>query len=227
MSASASLCTEHVFVDPFPCYWDDPFCIVELQSSLIFDAYSVPPPNFLADNDSLNVRKRRQAGAGGVDLDPLGTLSILQDYGCWCSKPFTGLAPMGRVLDDIDTLCRKFSRCWRCIGIMECTGDLDEPYQLNFVPISDTYSCSSTSQCAEQRCLCTAELALILARFMVATNSTMNAEYMNPVPELCVRGDGHVFNDQCCGEVPFWIPFNNQLSSCECEENGVCEVIPF
>ena len=127
---------------------------------------------------------------------------------------FIGFALMGEVLDDTDALCREFSRCWRCIGMMNCTGDLAEPYVLEFTPNSDNYTCTSNSTCAEQRCLCTAKISVELARWMISINSTLIAENYNVDPSNCVRGDGSVFNDQCCGEVPFWIPYNGLLQTC-------------
>ena len=127
---------------------------------------------------------------------------------------FIGFALMGEVLDDTDALCREFSRCWRCIGMMNCTGDLAEPYVLEFTPNSDNYTCTSNSTCAEQRCLCTAKISVELARWMIDRNSTLIAENYNVDPSNCVRGDGSVYNDQCCGNVPDWIPYNGLLETC-------------
>ena len=112
--------------------------------------HSVPPVEFLSsddfcDEDDLcddrcedfnpvwcegqNSRKKRQAPTP----PPNAALEILENYGCWCSKMFTGFALMGEVLDDTDSLCREFSRCWRCIGMMECEGDLAEAYTRIFL----------------------------------------------------------------------------------------------
>ena len=49
---------------------------------------------------------------------------------------------------------------------------------------------------------------------MIERNSTLIAENYNVDPSLCVRGDGSVFNDQCCGVVPNWIPYNGLLETC-------------
>ena len=121
---------------------------------------------------------------------------------------------MGGVLDKVDALCREFSRCWRCIGMMECEGDLAEPYTLEFIPLNDSYTCSSPSECANQRCLCTAKASTELARFMIDNNATLISEHYNVDPSMCVRGDGSVFNDQCCGTIPDWVPYNGLLETC-------------
>ena len=98
--------------------------------------------------------------------------------------------------------------------MMECEGDLAEPYVLDFTPSSDNYTCTSNSTCAEQRCLCVAEASVKMARHLIEINSTLIAENYNVDPSLCVRGDGSVFNDQCCGTVPLWIPYNGLLETC-------------
>lgn len=181
-----------VIDDPFPCTWDDPFCIVYMQSALVFETYAIPEVNFVSRDDRCDEddpcddrcedfnpewcsetagRKRRQANPPSNSV-----LAILENYGCWCSKMFTGFALMGEVLDDTDSVCREFSRCWRCIGMMECEGDMAEPYVLDFIPSSDNYTCTSNSTCAEQRCMCAAEASIKLARHMVEINSTLIAE---------------------------------------------------
>ena len=152
-------------------------------------------------------------------------MDSIERYGCWCSKLFTGVAYMGAVLDDVDALCRDFSRCWRCIGMMGCEGDLAEPYNLTFTPLTDSYECQSTSECAMNRCLCTARAATILARHLIDTNSTLVSEFFDPDQESCIRGDGSVYNDQCCGDVPFWVPYNGLLETCVNNTDGTHTVV--
>merc|ERR1719198_951076 len=108
---------------------------------------------------------------------------------------------------------------------MECTGDLAEPYNLTFTPATDSYTCSSTSECATNRCLCTAKASVILARHLIETNSLLVSEFFDPDPTICVRGDGSVYNDQCCGEVPDWVPYNGLLQTCVNGTDGTYEVI--
>ena len=106
-----------VLEDPFPCTWDDPFCIVYIQTAVVFDTYDIPELNFVSRDDrcdeddpcddrcedfnpewcseTATSRKRRQATPPQNNA-----LAILENYGCWCSKMFTGFALMGEVQGD-------------------------------------------------------------------------------------------------------------------------------
>merc|ERR1712066_150497 len=50
-----------------------------------------------------------------VPTDELGTLiDTLSEYGCWCSKYFSGFALSGQPLDTVDKICSQWNRCTRC-----------------------------------------------------------------------------------------------------------------
>ena len=223
-----------VIDDFFPCNWEDTFCIIYLQASIVLQGYNLPDVTYITkaeyDQQQFELwqqsqqRNKRQTTVLS-DPPPNQAMDSIEQYGCWCSKLFTGVAQMGAVLDEVDALCRDFSRCWRCIGMMGCEGDLAEPYTLTFTPLTDNYSCSSTSECATNRCLCTANAAVILARHLIDNNSTLVSEFFNPDPSACVRGDGSVFNDQCCGNVPLWVPYNGLLETCVDNADGTHTVI--
>ena len=38
-------------VDPFPCLWTDPFCIIYLHAGIVLHAYDIPDVNFLSEDD--------------------------------------------------------------------------------------------------------------------------------------------------------------------------------
>merc|ERR1712176_1214151 len=62
---------------------------------------------------SSTVRKRRSVQ---------DVLNAVQNYGCWCSKPLTGQAYGGEALDEIDRICKLFSRCRKCEKWSNCAG---------------------------------------------------------------------------------------------------------
>jgi len=104
-------------VDPFPCLWTDPFCIIYLQAGIVLQAYDIPEVNFLSEDDfcdeddlcdqrcedfnpewcadtcveCVGVRQytssRQKRQLAGPP--PNTALDVLQTYGCWCSKMFT------------------------------------------------------------------------------------------------------------------------------------------
>ena len=179
-----------------------PLEMVEQQVENIFEQFGITEIRF---SDDTTRRKRRNVQ---------DVLDAVADYGCWCSKPFTGTAYMGRALDEVDQICKSWSQCWRCIGMNGCTGDLEDPYALTFNVTENTYECISHSQCAEYRCECTGQLGLALASKLVEWNSTLPSSNHQVDPSVCVRGDGSTYNDQCCGTIPFWTPFNGLTHQC-------------
>ena len=78
----------------------------------IFEAYGIKQITFTSGlfNSS---RKKRQTAQNALDS--------IRDYGCWCTKPFTGDGFMGQPLDDVDRICKLWSQCNRCIGLSTCT----------------------------------------------------------------------------------------------------------
>ena len=71
------------------------------------------------------------------DTSKSDPMDMLRNHGCWCSKPFTGVAFQGQVLDGIDLICKDYSKCSRCNSFEGCSGS--ENFTVTLVPASDSY----------------------------------------------------------------------------------------
>ena len=112
----------------------------------LYCAYGIPGITFTNGFYNTSSRKRRQLN--GAD----DALSAVQNYGCWCSQPFTGDAYRGKPLDEVDSLCKSYSQCMRCSKINNFVGSVVDPYTLTFIAANDSYTCVSGSECGLNRC---------------------------------------------------------------------------
>ena len=204
--------------DPISITPPNPENIIEVVQQMvlsIFEAYGIPGITFIAGIFNNNSRKRRQLG--GAD----DALSAVQNYGCWCSKPFTGDAMKGKSLDEIDSVCKAYSMCTRCSKLNRCVGSDDDAYSLTFVPATDNYTCVSATECGLNKCECTGQLGISLARSLIDNNFQLDANHNNVDEVECQRGGGTAFNDACCGAVPLWKPYNTLTHQCDINGNIV------
>jgi len=187
----------------FPTASESPAEVVIETVLGIFEAYGIPGITFV--DEFYSSRKRRNAE---------DALDAIADYGCWCSKPFAGNAHMGKPLDEVDQLCKKWSQCTRCMGLNGCSGDVNDAYDLTFVPATDSYTCNAVTGCGLSRCECTGELGITLARALINNNFQLDGTHNEVTDAECVRGTGASFTDACCGVAPAWMPYNTQMDQC-------------
>jgi hypothetical protein len=197
--------------DPVSITPPNPEDILEVVQQMIlsiFDAYGITGITFINGLFAGNSRRKRQL-AGADDA-----LSAVQNYGCWCSKPFSGDAFKGKPLDEVDSVCKAYSMCTRCSKLNQCVGSDADAYSLTFVPSTDTYTCVSDTECGLNKCECTGQLGVALARSLIDNNFQLDAGNNNVLEAECQRGDGSSFNDACCGNVPEWKPYNTVTHQC-------------
>ena len=121
---------------------------------------------------------------------------------------------MGRPLDEVDSICKNFSQCQKCNKMSTCSGSFFESYQISFNPVTDTYTCQSSSECASDSCACAGEMGIQLARALIDHGNMLEAAHNSVDASACVRGTGLVSNDACCGNVPFATPYSSSSNTC-------------
>ena len=121
----------------------------------------------------------------------------------------------GKALDEVDSVCKAYSMCTRCSRLNKCVGTDTDAYSLTFVPATDSYTCVSATECGLNKCECTGQLGVALARSLIDNNFQLDADNNNVDEAECQRGDGTAFNDACCGAVPLWKPYNTLTHQCD------------
>ena len=114
--------------------------------------------------------------------------SSLSNYGCWCSKPFTGTSLQGTPLDEVDSVCRQWSKCTRCEILTNCENSGGDGYSLVYSINGTDFECFGESECARSRCLCSGNFGLSLASHFSKGNQ-LNAQ------------NSDVGSDRCHGKV--------------------------
>ena len=72
-----------------------------------------------------NSPARQQSRAA---LDTGSYLAQVADYGCWCTKAYSGDGHRGKPIDELDTVCRSWVRARNCEKVAVCAGELDLDY---------------------------------------------------------------------------------------------------
>jgi len=121
----------------------------------------------------------------------------------------------GKPLDEVDSVCKAYSMCTRCSKLNQCVGSESDSYSLTFVPATDSYTCVSATECGLNKCECTGQLGVALARSLIDNNFQLDAGNNNVDEAECQRGDGTAFNDACCGAVPLWKPYKTLTHQCD------------
>lgn len=152
------------------------------------------------------VRRRRR--------DVQDVLNAVQNYGCWCSKPFTGHAYGGEALDDIDRICKMFSRCKKCEKFSSCAGSASDGFTVDYSPTLDTYTCNASSECAMNACHCSADFGITLARYFADNGAILDNNFMSVNSDVCVKSSKNPPNDACCGVSPSWMPYSSTSHQC-------------
>ena len=93
--------------------------------------------------------------------DPINASNFaekLPTYGCWCTQVYTNNGQKGRPVDELDEICRQWSKCRKCEEIEECEGDLDLNYSPTFafdaVAFTLVSECLGMNECTTNRCEC-------------------------------------------------------------------------
>ena len=111
-------------------------------------------------------------------------LNQIQNYGCWCSKPFTGTSLQGLPLDQVDSVCRQWSKCTRCEMLTDCDNQGGDSYSMVYSKNSTEFECFGDSECSESRCLCSGSFGLSLADFFVKGGS-LDGEFSDVGSSMC------------------------------------------
>lgn len=138
-------------------------------------------------------------------------------YGCWCPKLFSKSAHLGQPLDDIDQICKKFMECQKCNKFSSCNSNRLESYFLSINPLTDEYACESSSQCSSQACACIGEMATELSASILkvlSSNNSLEVSNRDVDSSVCVRNKIGSEKDACCGNSPFWVPYDSRVDEC-------------
>lgn len=153
-------------------------------------------------------RKRRQILSSNIT-------AAVQQYGCWCSKPFTGNALGGQHIDEIDRICKLYARCNKCDRLSSCNGDASVGYSVSYDVVQDTYTCSAANECAMNACECHADFAMSLARYFADNGNSLDGSNMNLDASACVKQFPPAMPvDACCGAAPSWMPYSSLADQC-------------
>ena len=111
-------------------------------------------------------------------------LTQIQNYGCWCSKPFTGTSFQGLPLDHVDSVCRQWSKCTRCEMLTNCDNNGGDSYSMVYSHNSTEFECYGDSQCSQSRCLCSGSFGLSLASYFVKGGS-LSSDFSDVQSSMC------------------------------------------
>jgi len=171
-------------------------------------------------------------------LDTGSYLNQVANYGCWCTKAYSGDGHRGKPIDELDTVCRSWVRARNCEKVAVCDGELDLAYNptitIDFVKFSQliianpgvvppeheylTVECENMTECTKNRCEYETYWALAMSRMLtdnlILGGAAVNAANENLDEDVCVKGSGGVAADSCCGESPLWELFSSGSQSC-------------
>ena len=147
----------------------------------------------------------------------------ITEYGCWCKLAYAGEG-FGTPMDDIDSACKVFQHCRKCILIDAVTGDSCDPVNKNYELVSsaslvDIASGCATSNpldiCAAKTCSCEVQfVSQVLSIFFSAgtgyTSSYAYASGFFQADECSVQVTGTT-DWQCCGSYPEIMPYAKSL----------------
>lgn len=145
----------------------------------------------------------------------------IQNYGCHCfPENSRSLIGYGNPVDALDQACQDLYRCYKCISLEGGDCDTDTGRYKYRINRKNEIVCRN-SGCKQQQCLCDAEFAVNVGR--VWNDETFNFYFWenknnkNDIfsrEETCIKNDGGIEADGCCGSVPFWVPYNKQTNEC-------------
>lgn len=151
----------------------------------------------------------------------------INDYGCWCQLGTSGTG-WGNEVDNLDTACKVFQHCRRCIdvqGTTDGTGScnpLTKSYQIGsqFQGVNIWDECTSSNSgdtCAQQVCSCEVQFVsqLLGALFdnTVYDTTKKHSEGFSPESSCQVYVTGSK-NWVCCGSYPTIMPYNSYDKQC-------------
>jgi len=156
----------------------------------------------------------------------------IQNYGCHCFPGNTRIpGGKGPAVDDMDNLCRELSRCRSCVS-MNNPGHVDaDQGQYKYSVTGSTIDCSANTDNGKlEQCLCDKEFAIQLGqiwddatydytKWWNKNNNLLNFD----AAATCVAGGAAGVQDQCCGSVPNWRPYNSAMYEC-CSDGSLASV---
>lgn len=167
----------------------------------------------------------------------------IKKYGCYC---FTGTKKegdrhaaggAGEPVDGIDDLCRKLTRCHKCLQITFPDDDIDvdnSRYTWEYDESTHALDCSKNKNNPSRKALCECDASFATAVGAMWTDSQHQLKYWHSPKNkkfkeqfdfeaTCTRqgtgGSGSNGADQCCGTGIEMKPYNSGEKQC-CDNNG-------
>ena len=155
--------------------------------------------------------------------DPINAQNMndkLPDYGCWCKHLYTGNGWKGRPVDEVDEICRQWSKCRKCEEITQCEGDLDLNYTptiaFDFATLTLVTTCDDMNECTTNRCEC--DLFHVAKLSEIIATGTIDDSKSNLGIIDCHHGGGSnsgvAVQHACCGVAPSWQLFDKNSKTC-------------
>lgn len=141
---------------------------------------------------------------------------ILNGYGCWCQfydAENWASSNKGTPVDNLDTACRSWNKCYDCINRDDSTCDGISSTYSNVLYFSETseISCElagAEGSCERNACECDVKLAVSLYQSSIEFDDSYSSENGFDTATCIATGGGPGFApDQCCGTYPDRFPF--------------------
>lgn len=157
-----------------------------------------------------------------------GRANEIFDHGCWCGKLKLSEKNIqtlgGHPLDSVDTICREWSMCTRCVRIEGyCESSKMAYFAINTKQQSWTCEFPQTDFCAKERCVCDLSAAIAIRNYLKSYGSTWQSKG-TPSAQSCQKPGGVPIGqdmNRCCKGTGMWVKYNNVTHDCDMSDGTV------